>query len=93
VTPPDIARVRPRRFRGSGGSSIWRATSGTWNLDWYAESYVDPCADCADLTAASSECSGAAAITTTSQLVPPYRNGDIPEDRYDYLGLRCARAP
>jgi sulfatase modifying factor 1 len=65
-----------------------------WNLDWYAESYVDPCSDCAYLLPASSRVfRGGSFYDPTSHLFPPYRSGDSPASRYDYLGFRCARSP
>jgi formylglycine-generating enzyme required for sulfatase activity len=68
-----------------------------WNLDWYA-TYVDPCTDCADLSAASDRVvRGGGWDIGTSFLLPPYRYGFYgfftPSARDLDLGFRCARTP
>jgi len=63
-----------------------------WNLDW-AAGYVDPCTDCAYLTATGYRVRrGDSYDYPTSNLLPPYRVSAPPAARYD-LGLRCARSP
>lgn len=64
-----------------------------WNLDWYAY-YVDPCTDCASLTATSSGWvirggvfSGSAAYFL------PSRSGSAPYLRSNAFGVRCSRTP
>ena len=64
-----------------------------WNLDWYA-TYVYPCTDCADLTAASSRVErGGYFGSTASYLLPPARTDGPPVGRGDGIGFRCARTP
>ncbi len=76
------------------GGDAWN-----WNVDWYA-TYVDPCTDCADLTASSTRAlrggdfEYAAAYPGTSELLPTSRNSSgIPTDRYVGVGVRCGRSP
>ncbi len=77
-----------------------------WNLDWYG-AYADPCADCADVTAASGR------LPTQNQRVfrgggssdvlsyPTYLPNPTPTSRgnapalysQSYVGFRCARTP
>ncbi len=64
-----------------------------WNVDFYA-TYVDPCTDCAYLTAASNAVvRGGAFSSLQSTLLPPYRYYDAPTTRNVTLGFRCARTP
>jgi sulfatase modifying factor 1 len=67
-----------------------------WSMDWYAP-YVNPCSDCAYLTAASDGPDhGGDYALTASYLLPPNRtgNGIGPKaDRFTGFGLRCARTP
>jgi formylglycine-generating enzyme required for sulfatase activity len=64
-----------------------------WNLDWYA-TYVDPCTDCAYLTAGSYKVyRGGTFNGTVTYLLPPIRGLLDPTLRdWDY-GFRCARPP
>jgi sulfatase modifying factor 1 len=65
------------------------------NLDWYANSYVDPCADCAYLTAAgrfpATVVRGGSFDSPEGDLLPPSRSNSVPKS--DAFGLRCARTP
>jgi hypothetical protein len=66
-----------------------------WNLDWSA-TYVDPCTECADLTAATERVhrGGNFHLTSLSFLLPTYRSySAAPTYRDPNNGLRCARAP
>jgi len=64
-----------------------------WNLDWYA-AYVDPCTDCANLTASSLRVfRGGAFSGNASYLPPPYRDFNSPTCRDLSVGFRCSRAP
>jgi len=69
--------------------NIW-----VWNLDW-AAAYVDPCIDCAFLTAASVRVFRGGNFTgDTSFLLPTYRGAVAsPSNRLYLLGIRCARTP
>lgn len=65
-----------------------------WNLDWYA-AYVDPCADCADTTAASNRVvRGGGFSNPASEVSPAIRGfGAPPAVRDSNVGFRCARTP
>jgi formylglycine-generating enzyme len=64
-----------------------------WQLDFFAP-YVDPCADCAYLTAASGRVlRGGDYLYGASYLLSSYRYGSPPTDRYVDVGFRCARSP
>jgi formylglycine-generating enzyme len=80
------------------GAGLWgqldmAGTVFEWNLDWYA-AYVNPCTDCAYLTAASNRVSrGDGFGGTPPFLLSSTRNSFPPSDRNGGLGLRCARPP
>jgi formylglycine-generating enzyme required for sulfatase activity len=80
------------------GASLWgqldlAGNMNTWNLDWYT-TYVNPCRDCAYLTAVSDRVlRGGAFDELTSYLLPPYRTGNFPASRDRDVGIRCARTP
>jgi sulfatase modifying factor 1 len=70
-----------------------------WNVDWYAD-YVNPCTDCAYLTAPSDEAStgagtrvfrGGIFLNYSSSLLSANRYSSAPTDRDGGLGFRCAR--
>jgi sulfatase modifying factor 1 len=66
-----------------------------WTLDWYAN-YVDPCTDCARLTATSDRAVRGGSFgfgSNASYLLPPSRSHDVPTIRFNYVGFRCARTP
>jgi len=65
-----------------------------WALDRYATSYVDPCADCASLTAGSSRVRrGGGSGYDLGNLLPTVRSSDDPTTRDSDVGFRCARTP
>jgi formylglycine-generating enzyme len=63
-----------------------------WSLDWYAP-YVNPCTDCANLTATTERVvRGGDFNSGWSLLPPPLRRGNSPADKGAYAyGVRCAR--
>jgi formylglycine-generating enzyme required for sulfatase activity len=65
-----------------------------WNLDWYA-TYVDPCTDCADMTAAADRAlRGGDFTNAASSLFASERfGGSTPGNRDFTVGFRCARTP
>ena len=71
-----------------------------WNLDWFT-SYVDPCSDCAYLTAVSYQvvqlprrvARGGYFNYNSSGLLPPDLNEAPPASRGFAGGFRCARTP
>jgi formylglycine-generating enzyme required for sulfatase activity len=66
-----------------------------WTLDWYAVSYVNPCMDCANLTAASDRSTRGGAFTSSlADISPELRNGVLIPARLNLsVGFRCARTP
>jgi sulfatase modifying factor 1 len=82
----------------TAGAGVWgqldlAGNVWEWNLDWYG-TYVDPCTDCAQLTAASYRViRGGDFSYTASVLLPPYRTYNPPTYRGSDTGFRCARTP
>lgn len=81
------------------GAGIWgqldlAGNVSEWNLDWHA-TYVDPCTDCAYLTAAAPArvFRGGDFAVSASDLLPPVRGFYVPVYRGGVLGFRCSRAP
>jgi formylglycine-generating enzyme len=83
------------------GAGLWgqldlEGNVGQWTLDWYAASYVNPCADCADLTAASWRVErGGVFYGARRNLLPPSpRDSEQPGTiGSGIIGFRCARSP
>ena len=63
-----------------------------WNLDWSA-TYVNPCTDCAYLTAASSRVIRGGGFYTSAALLLPRTTSPPPSLRSSGVGFRCARTP
>jgi formylglycine-generating enzyme len=64
-----------------------------WNLDWYG-TYLDPCTDCANLTAATFRVNrGGDWADIASWLLATTRLRDYPQLRNQFYGFRCARSP
>jgi formylglycine-generating enzyme required for sulfatase activity len=79
---------------GKWGQSDLAGNVWEWNLDWGDSSYVTPCADCANLTAADYRViRGASFGNTPDVLLVSFRNSDPTEYRGDLVGVRCARTP
>jgi formylglycine-generating enzyme required for sulfatase activity len=83
----------------TAGAGLWgqldlTGNVGEWNLDWY-NNYVDPCTDCADLTATSSRTlRGGYWNLGAVNLLPPSRVYYFPPtQRNSNVGFRCARTP
>ncbi len=80
------------------GAGLWgqldlAGTTWQWNLDWQM-TYVDPCSDCAYLTAVSSRViRGGTFDGPIAALTPTYEGYDAPSNRYGDVGFRCARSP
>jgi formylglycine-generating enzyme required for sulfatase activity len=73
-----------------------------WTLDWYANSYVDPCTDCAYLTEPVPPASVLGRVvrggnfgydSASSELLASEREADQPPRLYSDHGFRCARTP
>jgi formylglycine-generating enzyme required for sulfatase activity len=79
---------------GKWGQSDLAGNVWEWNLDWGNSSYVTPCADCANLTAADYRViRGGSFGNTPDVLLVSFRNSDPTEYRGDLVGVRCARTP
>jgi formylglycine-generating enzyme required for sulfatase activity len=80
------------------GSGLWgqldlAGNVWEWTLDWHA-SYVDPCVDCANLTAGSLRSTQGGNFNTGTSAFPPSRGQNNPADTGPYAyGVRCARSP
>jgi len=82
---------------GAGAWGQLDLAGNVWelNLDGYA-SYVDPCTDCANLTAAPGRVmrGGGCTDNQSTALLPPFRGEIAPGTNRSYnLGFRCARTP
>jgi formylglycine-generating enzyme required for sulfatase activity len=78
---------------GKWGQSDLAGNVSEWNLDWYAATYTNPCADCANLTpssnsrvmrGASFDSANPSDLRASSRNTVAYRNVGT--------GFRCARA-
>jgi formylglycine-generating enzyme required for sulfatase activity len=84
---------------GKWGQSDLAGNVWEWNLDWWASAYLNPCTNCANLTAASDRViRGGSSVNFASNLLSSYYDGSAPASRtYQYggdgLGARCARTP
>ena len=70
------------------GGDAWE-----WVLDWYASSYVDPCTDCAYLTAATDRTNRGASFHYPASDMLSANRGDFPPTERTFFGVRCARTP
>jgi formylglycine-generating enzyme required for sulfatase activity len=84
----------------SMGAGLWgqldlAGDAWEWNLDWYDDPYVNPCADCARLTRISfgRVTRGGSFSDPAMVLVPPNRDTLDPTVRLVNFGFRCARRP
>ena len=80
------------------GSGLWgqldlAGTLWEWTLDWHGN-YVNPCADCANLTTGSLRSTQGGNFNTGTSAFPPSRGENNPADTGAYAyGVRCARPP
>ncbi len=84
----------------SSGNGRWghRDLAGSmweWVLDWYLDSWYSGaghrCVDCANVTDGSTRVLRGSSWGRSDYLRAAARNDNNPDDRYDYVGLRCAR--
>jgi formylglycine-generating enzyme len=67
-----------------------------WLLDYFSESYANPCTDCANLAKGSGRAprDGNFADKDETLLLSAYHNnGFYPDNRFYSFGFRCARSP
>jgi formylglycine-generating enzyme required for sulfatase activity len=96
---PGLANTAPVGTPALGATLCGQLDMGgnqwEWTLDWYA-TYVDPCTDCAYLTATSGNqvIRGGSWHAGAADLAPPFRAVENPPTaRNNNNGFRCARAP
>jgi formylglycine-generating enzyme required for sulfatase activity len=88
IAPVGTATLGAGRF----GQLDLAGNESQWNLDFYGP-YVSPCTDCARLSGGSRIVRGGGFGLPLPNLAPPYRDGNGPALRNDYIGIRCARSP
>jgi sulfatase modifying factor 1 len=98
VNPPKgfVNRVGSESPKGDGrwGHADLGGNLLEWTLDWYNQSYVNPCVDCADMTMnASRTLRGGFWFGVPYEMRTALRGGDDPKIRGSGGGMRCARAP
>jgi formylglycine-generating enzyme required for sulfatase activity len=85
----------------TAGAGLWgqldlAGNLDQWNLDWYAGSYIDPCADCVNLvatTASDRVLRGGSYLGASARSAPARGFGGLPTGSSYDLGFRCARTP
>ena len=81
---------------GLWGQSDLAGNADEWTLDWFAttRTYMNPCTDCANLTAEISRVvRGGAFDLDEHEMRTGFRTYNVPGGRDVDLGVRCARAP
>jgi formylglycine-generating enzyme required for sulfatase activity len=94
----DILNVGAKSTVGDGkwGQADLAGGVWEWNLDWYGDSYIATCSDCAIVsksTVSGRVVRGGSWHFDASVLLSSVRFNNGPTDHGNYLGARCARAP
>jgi formylglycine-generating enzyme required for sulfatase activity len=96
----DMAHIAPVGFaqRGAGkwGHLDLVGNLQEWLLDYFSDSYANPCTDCANLASGSGRAPRDGYFEDMNQtlLLSSYRNnGFYPANRFYSYGFRCARTP
>ena len=86
-------RAHFARGRWQVGHSDLAGNVWEWVLDWYTETYPMPCIDCANLNITQTRDPGGSFYSSASRLRAGDRDFFSPDQRYDFIGVRCARPP
>jgi formylglycine-generating enzyme required for sulfatase activity len=94
-TTGGVSRVGSESPKGNGrwnqadlAGNVWE-----WTLDWYTDSYPNPCNDCANVTTGTDRVIRGGSFVDASYLRAANRSSDAPAARNVALGFRCARTP
>lgn len=97
TAPPTgtVAAVGSRSTKGDGrwGHADLGGNVYEWTLDAYAESYVTPCQDCANLGGTLRAIRGGGFGNDAPELLASARGANQAGGRSTSLGVRCARLP
>lgn len=88
------SRVGKESPKGDGrwGQADLAGNAFEWTLDWYAASYLNPCDNCAELTAKTSRVlRGGGWANSATNIRASYRLDRLPTLRHQTIGIRCAR--
>lgn len=89
--PRDVGATSPKGD-GRWGQADLGGNVHEWNLDSYDSDYAIPCADCADMSNASSRVSrGGAFNSASSDVLTSARRSDLAVWHNEAVGVRCAR--
>jgi formylglycine-generating enzyme required for sulfatase activity len=91
----DILRVGLRSPKGDGrwGQADLAGSMWEWNLDWYADQYLESCSDCARTQATVNRVIRGGGWNGSFGLDSVFRYPNDPLNRNFNLGVRCARTP
>jgi formylglycine-generating enzyme required for sulfatase activity len=92
-TPTFVGETSPKGD-GKWGHVDLGGNVHEWTLDWFNGTYINPCYDCAQLTAIFDRVThGGSSSSTESSVRTGARLGFAPNQLGFNVGVRCARAP